>query len=67
MMSSVNLWTKTRCVTYLVCLVGPLRSEKRLYLAYTIACLSFMANALRLDLHVGATSLTARGATTRSL
>ena len=58
-MLSVNFRTKTRRVTYLVCLVGSLWGKKFLHLAYIIACLSFMTGALRLDLHVGATSLIA--------
>ena len=44
-------------MTYLVCVVGSLWGEKFLYLAYIIVCLSFVASALRLDLHIGATSL----------
>jgi hypothetical protein len=59
LMLSVNLRTKTRQVTYLVCLVGSLRDEKPLYFAYITACLSFTASTLRLDLYVRATSFIA--------
>jgi len=60
----INFRTKTRQWTYLVCVVGSLQGEKFLYLAYIIMCLLFVASALRLDLHVGATSLIACSVTT---